>query len=79
VTNLFIKFTSRARAVRSIDFIMTFDFAVRGEFASLNGLKLRTVEIILLAITGRERMSVPKEFNVAVTSNASLYTVRFVP
>lgn len=71
--------TSRARVVRSIDFIMILFFGVMGEFASLSGLELRTLERILFATIGRRWMSVPRAFRVAVTSKASLFPVRDIP
>lgn len=55
---------------------MTFDLGVMGEFASLRGLKLRTLAMILLAIDGRMRMRLPRALRVAVTYKASLQTVR---
>ena len=43
-----------------------------GELASFRGLKFKIAFKILLAIGGRARMSMEREFNVASTSTASL-------
>jgi hypothetical protein len=59
--------------VRSSDRMMTLFFGVMGEFASLSGLKLKTLESIRFAIIGRRWMSMPRAFKVAVTSKASLF------
>lgn len=75
-TYFFTTFRSRARTVRSIDFAMTLIEGVIGELASFRGLKLSTVEIILLPIEARVRMRLPKLFRVAVTRRASLCRVR---
>jgi hypothetical protein len=52
-THLFMMFTSRARVVRSIDFMMTLFLGVKGKFASFRGLKLSTLLRILFAAIGR--------------------------
>jgi hypothetical protein len=51
---------------------MTRSFGVIGELASFKGLKVKMAFRILLAIGGRARMSIEREFNVASTSTASL-------
>jgi hypothetical protein len=51
---------------------MTRNFGVMGELASFRGLKFKMALRILLAIGGRARMSMDKEFSVASTSTASL-------
>jgi hypothetical protein len=77
-TYLLMKFTSKARVVRAIDFMITWFVGVIGEFASFNGLELRTLVRILLAAGGRRCISMPKLFSTAVTSNASLFHVRSI-
>jgi uncharacterized membrane protein len=62
----------RSRVVFSIDFTITRSFGVIGELASFRGLKFKIAFKILLAIGGRARMSMEREFNVASTSTASL-------
>jgi hypothetical protein len=58
--------------VFSIDLTITRSFGVMGELASFRGLKFKIAFKILLAIGGRARMSMEREFNVASTSTASL-------
>jgi hypothetical protein len=58
--------------VFSIDLTMTRSFGVIGELASFRGLKVKMAFRILLAIGGRARMSIEREFSVASTSTASL-------
>lgn len=65
-------FTSRARVVRSIDFIMTLFLGVMGALASFRALKLSTLVRILFAAIGRRCMSMPKLFSVAVTTRPLL-------
>ncbi len=65
---------SRALVVRSIDFIMTLSFGVIGELACLSGLKFKIAFRILLAIDGRDRMSIARQLRVAFTNTASLHT-----
>lgn len=71
-------FTSNARVVRSIDFILTLVLGVIGEFMSLSGLKFSTLDTILFATTGRRCINTPKLFRTDVTNKASLYPVRRV-
>ncbi len=66
---------SNALVVRSIDFMITLSFGVIGEFACLSGLKFKMAFRILLAIDGRVRMSIPRQFRVAFTKTASLYAI----
>jgi hypothetical protein len=63
---------SSIRVVFSIDFAITRNFGVIGEFASFKGLKFKMALRILLAIGGRERMRIERVFRVASTSTASL-------
>jgi len=58
-----------------IDLIKTLSLAVIEErdWARVKGLKLRMVEIILLETDARLLTRVPRLFNVAVTTSASLY------
>lgn len=65
-------FMSNAFVVRSIDLMMTLSFGVIGELACLSGLKFKTALRILLAIDGRDRMSIPRQLRVALTNTASL-------
>ena len=62
------------RVVFSIDFTSTLFRGVKGEFASLKGLKFRTALTILLDVAGRVRMSTDRVLSVASTSRASLET-----
>lgn len=62
-----------------MDFTITLLLGVIGLFASFKGLKLSTVETILLAIEARNRMRLPRLFRVAVIRRASLWEVRFLP
>jgi hypothetical protein len=75
-TYLFMMFTSKARVVRSIDFMMTLFLGVMGELASFSGLKLSTLLKILFAAIGRRCISMPKVLRVAVTTKPSLHLVR---
>ncbi len=65
-------FMRSSLVVFSIDLTMTRSFGVMGELASFRGLKFKMAVRILLAIGGRARMSIEREFNVASTSTASL-------
>jgi len=58
--------------VFSIDFTITRSLGVIGELACFRGLKFRITFKILLAIWGRERMRMEREFIVASTRTASL-------
>lgn len=58
--------------VFSIDLIITRLFEVMGEFACFNGLKFKMAFKILLAVWGRVRMRVDREFKVASIRTASL-------
>lgn len=69
-------FMSSARVVRSIDFIMTLFFGVKGELPSFRGLKLSTLFKILFAAIGRRCINMPRVFKVAVTTSPSLHPVR---
>jgi hypothetical protein len=62
----------RSLVVFSIDLTITRSFGVMGELASFRGLKFKITFKILLAIGGRARMRMEREFNVASTSTASL-------
>lgn len=68
--------TSRARVVRSMDFMMTLFLGVMGELASLSGLKLKMLVKILFAAIGRRCISIPRVFSVAVITSPSLFLVR---
>lgn len=62
--------------VRAIDLTMTLFLVVTGvDCARIRGLKLRTVDTILLAIEARVLTRVPKLLSVAVTTRASLSLV----
>lgn len=61
-----------ALVVRSMDLIWTLSLGVMGLLANFKGLKLRTVERILLAIDWRDRTRPPRQLRVALTSTASL-------
>lgn len=63
---------SNALVVRSIDLIWTLALGLIGEFACLNGLKVRIEGRILLAMDWRVRRSVPRQFRVALIKTASL-------
>jgi len=79
-TYLFMTWRSSAFVVRSIDLTMTLVLDVIGnELASLSGLKVRTADMILFAMDGRVFMRLPALLRVAVTSNASLWPVRYNP
>ena len=69
-------FMSRARVVRSIDFMMTLFFGVMGAFASFRALKLKTLFRILFAMFGRRCIKKPKLLSVPVMSNPSLVVIR---
>lgn len=60
------------RVVFSMDLTITRVLGVIGELASFNGLKLRTALRILLAVPGRLRIKMDRQFKVASTSNTSL-------
>jgi hypothetical protein len=65
---------SNIRVVFSMDFAITRSLGVMGEFASLRGLKFNMAWRILLAMAGRARMRIEREFRVASMSTASLIT-----
>ena len=71
-TDLRYTFIRKARVVLSIDLMCTFDFGDIGVLASFKGLKLKTVDTILLAIDPRVRTRMLRQFKVALTSTASL-------
>lgn len=58
--------------VFSIDLIMTRVLGVIGELASFKGLKLSMAFTILLAMAGRARIKIEREFRVASIKTASL-------
>lgn len=60
--------------VFSIDLTITRSLGVIGELASLRGLKDNIALRILFEIGGRARMSMEREFKVASTITASLYS-----
>lgn len=60
------------RVVFSIDLIMTRLFGVRGELASLRGLKPRRALMIRFDVAGRALMMIDMQFKVASTIKASL-------
>ena len=62
--------------VLSMDFIWTLVLGVMGELACFMGLKLRIAEMILLAMDCRVAMAIPRQFNVALTSMASLQSTQ---
>lgn len=68
----FVTCIKSIRVVFSIDFIMTRDLGVIGEFASFRGLKWRMALRIFWEIGGRARMSIDREFKVASIRTASL-------
>lgn len=76
--HLFNTFIRTARAVRSIDFILTRIVGVKGPFPVLIGLKFRIVSSILLAIVDRVRSMIAKQFNVAFTKIASLLFISHI-
>ena len=63
---------SNALVVRSIDLIWTLVLEVMGALACFNGLKFRIAEMILWAMDGRVRRSVPRQLRVALMRTASL-------
>lgn len=63
------------RVVFSIDLTETRSLAVMGELAIFMGLKLRTVVRILPEVFGRVRARIGRQFRVALTINASLYSM----
>jgi hypothetical protein len=65
--------TSNALVVFSIDLTMTRILGVMGELACFRGLKFKMTFKILLAIWGRARIRMEREFRVASTSTASLF------
>jgi hypothetical protein len=61
------------RVVFSIDFTRTLVFGVKGEpVASLNGLKLKRVDMMRLEVFGLWRTRIDKVFKVASTIKGSL-------
>src|SRR6478752_4041621 len=68
----FTRWMSNIRVVFSIDLIMTRVLGVRGEFASLRGLKLRRALMTRFEVPGRVLTRIDMQFNVASTSRASL-------
>lgn len=60
------------RVVFSIDLIITRVLGVRGELASLRGLKLRRALMTRLDAVGRALMMIDMQFKVASTIRASL-------
>jgi hypothetical protein len=71
-TNRFKMCTSNDRVVFSIDLTITRSLGVMGELACFKGLKFMITFKILLAIWGRARIRMEREFKVASTSTASL-------
>ncbi len=65
--------TSNDLVVFSMDLTMTRSLGVIGELACFKGLKFRITFKILLAIWGRARIRIDREFKVASTSTASLF------
>lgn len=63
---------SSCLVVFSIDLIITRLFEVMGEFACFKGLKFKMALRILLAVWGRVRMRMEREFKVASIRTASL-------
>jgi hypothetical protein len=61
------------RVVFSIDLASTRVFGVRGELASLSGLKLMTALRIRLEVDGRVRTRMGRQFSVPSTISASLW------
>lgn len=62
------------RVVFSMDLTWTRSLADMGELASFMGLKLRTAFMILFEVLGRVRTRGDRQFRVASTINASLYS-----
>jgi hypothetical protein len=60
------------RVVFSIDLASTRVFGVRGELASLSGLKLMTALRMRLEVDGRVRTRIGRQFSVPSTMSASL-------
>lgn len=60
------------RVVFSMDLANTRVFGVRGELASLSGLKLMTALRIRLEVDGRVRTRIGRQFSVPSTMSASL-------
>lgn len=60
------------RVVFSIDLASTRTFGVRGELASLSGLKLMTALRMRLDVEGRVRTRMGRQFSVPSTMSASL-------
>ena len=71
-TDLLLMFLRNALVVRSIDLTVTLTRGVMGELACFKGLKLRMLDIILLATAGRERTRRDKQFKVPSTKTTSL-------
>jgi hypothetical protein len=65
--------TSNDLVVFSMDLTMTRSLGVIGELACFKGLKFRMTFKILLAIWGRARIRMEREFRVASTRTASLF------
>ena len=65
--------TSNDLVVFSMDLTITRSLDVMGEFACFRGLKFKMTFKILLAIWGRARIRIEREFRVASTSTASLF------
>jgi len=63
---------NRALVVLSMDLIITMIFGVIGEFPCFMGLKFRIAEMIFVAIAGRVRMRMARQFKVASTMMGSL-------
>jgi hypothetical protein len=63
---------SKDLVVFSMDLTMTRSLGVIGELACFRGLKFRMTFKILLAIWGRARIKMEREFRVASTRTASL-------
>lgn len=77
-THLLTKCIRNILVVFSIDLINTLDLGVMGEFASFNGLKLRTAFMILFEVPGLVLTNTDKEFNVASIRMASLIITQTV-
>lgn len=60
------------RVVFSIDFASTRTLGVRGELASLSGLKAMTALRMRLDVDGRVRTRIGRQFSVPSTMSASL-------
>lgn len=71
-TYRFRRWISSMRVVFSMDLANTRVFGVRGELASLSGLKLMTALRIRLEVDGRVRTRIGRQFSVPSTMSASL-------